>query len=48
MAEKFRIQTMNHIAERGIECEPVRTDDFTGERMTFFSDPDGLPLELHE
>lgn len=36
------------LAERGIECEPVRTDDFTGERMTFFSDPDGLPLELHE
>ena len=36
------------LAERGIECEPVRTDDSTGERMTFFSDPDGLPLELHE
>ena len=36
------------LAERGIECEPIRTDDFTGERMTFFSDPDGLPLELHE
>lgn len=36
------------LAERGIECEPVRTDDFTGERMTFFFDPDGLPLELHE
>ena len=36
------------LAERGIECEPVRTDDFTGERMTFFSDPDGPPLELHE
>ena len=36
------------LAERCIECEPVRTDDFTGERMTFFSDPDGLPLELHE
>ena len=36
------------LAESGIECDPVRTDDFTGERMTFFSDPDGLPLELHE
>ena len=31
-----------------IECEPIRTDEFTGKRMTFFKDPDGLPLELHE
>lgn len=33
---------------RGVACEPVRTDDFTGGRMTFFHDPDGLPLEIHE
>ena len=33
---------------RGIETEPVRVDPFTGGRMTFFRDPDGLPLELHE
>ena len=32
----------------GIECEPVRLDTFTGKKMTFFHDPDGLPLELHE
>ena len=32
----------------GIECEPVRIDPFTRKRMTFFFDPDGLPLELHE
>ncbi|MHC5247707.1 SMU1112c/YaeR family gloxylase I-like metalloprotein [Enterococcus sp. LJL90] len=36
------------LAEKGITCEPVRIDDFTGEKMTFFFDPDGLPLELHE
>ena len=36
------------LAKRGIRCEPVRTDEFTGGRMTFFVDPDGLPLELHE
>ncbi len=36
------------LAKRGIRCEPVRTDEFTGGRMTFFFDPDGLPLELHE
>ncbi|MED9969547.1 MAG: VOC family protein [Ruminococcus sp.] len=32
----------------GICTEPVRTDEYTGKRMTFFRDPDGLPLELHE
>ena len=32
----------------GIMCEPIRTDTFTGKKMTFFADPDGLPLELHE
>ena len=36
------------LAERGIPWEPVRVDEFTGGRMTFFFDPDGLPLELHE
>lgn len=33
---------------RGIETESIRVDPFTGGRMTFFRDPDGLPLELHE
>ena len=32
----------------GIETEPVRVDEFTGKKMTFFKDPDGLPLEIHE
>ena len=36
------------LAEVGIECEPIRMDDYTGKKMTFFHDPDGLPLELHE
>ncbi|WP_259088476.1 SMU1112c/YaeR family gloxylase I-like metalloprotein [Mucilaginibacter dorajii] len=37
-----------HITEFGIEVEPIRVDEFTGKRFTFFSDPDGLPLELYE
>ena len=41
-------QTVNELAEVGIECEPIRVDDYTGKKMTFFHDPDGLPLELHE
>ena len=36
------------LKKKGIETEPIRVDPFTGGRMTFFRDPDGLPLELHE
>jgi glyoxylase I family protein len=36
------------LAGLGIECEPIRVDEFTNKKMTFFFDPDGLPLELHE
>ncbi|WP_367850283.1 VOC family protein [Rhodoferax sp. WC2427] len=32
----------------GVVVEPVRVDEFTGRRFTFFADPDGLPLELYE
>ena len=41
-------ETVKELAKVGIPCEPVRTDDYTGKKMTFFFDPDGLPLELHE
>ena len=41
-------ETVTELAEKGIPCEPVRTDTFTGEKMTFFHDPDGLPIEIHE
>ena len=41
-------ETAAELERRGIPCEPIRTDPFTGGRMTFFHDPDGLPLELHE
>jgi len=36
------------LTEKGIETEPVREDKCNGGRFTFFKDPDGLPLELHE
>ncbi|QNK70352.1 VOC family protein [Variovorax sp. PAMC26660] len=38
----------NELAAQGIAVEPLRTDEFTGRRFTFFADPDGLPLELYE
>ncbi len=31
-----------------IAVEEIRTDEYTGKRFVFFSDPDGLPLELYE
>ena len=33
---------------RGIATEPIREDKVNGGRFTFFKDPDGLPLEIHE
>lgn len=31
-----------------VVTEPIRTDELTGKRFTFFADPDELPLELYE
>jgi len=31
-----------------VPVEPVRVDETTGKRFTFFKDPDGLPLEIYE
>ncbi|MFO0806717.1 MAG: VOC family protein [Gemmataceae bacterium] len=36
------------LASHGVVAEPVRVDEHTERRFTFFSDPDGLPLELYE
>ncbi len=37
-----------HINEYEVATEPIRIDETTGKRFTFFADPDGLPLELYE
>ena len=41
-------QAVEFLARFAIECEPVRVDELTGKRFTFFRDPDGLPLEFYE
>jgi len=33
---------------QGVAVEPIRVDEYTGRRFTFFADPDALPLELYE
>lgn len=37
-----------YLLEKGISCEPIRVDELTGVKYTFFRDPDYLPIELYE
>jgi glyoxylase I family protein len=37
-----------YLQQQGVATEPVRIDEYTGKRFTFFQDPDGLPLELYQ
>lgn len=39
---------IKHLNTYGIVTEPLRVDEHTGKRFTFFTDPDGQPLELYE
>jgi len=41
-------QSVAHLNSHGVITEPIRVDEHTGKRFTFFADPDGLPLELYE
>ncbi|GAE31432.1 SMU1112c/YaeR family gloxylase I-like metalloprotein [Halalkalibacter hemicellulosilyticus] len=36
------------LESNGVSVEPIRLDETTGRRFTFFPDPDGLPIELYE
>lgn len=33
---------------KGIYIEPIRVDEYSPKKFTFFEDPDGLPIELYE
>lgn len=41
-------ETVAYLQGHGIEVEPIRIDEVTDKRYTFFKDPDDLPLELYE
>ena len=41
-------EAAQHIQSYDISTEPIRIDEFTGKRFTFFADPDGLPIEFYE
>ncbi|MBD5771368.1 SMU1112c/YaeR family gloxylase I-like metalloprotein [Marinomonas colpomeniae] len=38
----------DYLISKGVDVEPIRVDEYTNKKFTFFSDPDGLPLELYE
>lgn len=48
----FKVEFINHVVTHlianNVEVEPIRLDEYTGKKYTFFNDPDGLPLELYE
>ncbi len=39
---------VKHLQSKGVKAEPVRIDEFTEKKFTFFNDPDNLPIELYE
>ncbi|WP_374540572.1 VOC family protein [Flavobacterium sp.] len=40
--------TITRLETYHIKTEPIRIDEFTQKRFTFFEDPDKLPIELYE
>ena len=38
----------NELISKGLDCEEIRTDEFTDKRFFFTTDPDDLPLEFYE
>ncbi len=41
-------EAVNYVEVFGVVVEPIRIDELTGKRFTFFADPDGLPIEFYE
>lgn len=35
------------LIRKGVKCEEIRTDEFTGKEFFFIQDPDRLPLEFY-
>lgn len=48
----FQVENLDEVClylkEKQVDSEPIRTDEFSGKRFTFLSDPDNLPIELYE
>jgi glyoxylase I family protein len=41
-------ENVDYLIAQGVAVEPIRVDEITGKKFTFFKDPDELPLEIYE
>lgn len=41
-------KSIEFLALNQVSVEPIRIDEFTGKKFSFFSDPDNLPIEIYE
>lgn len=41
-------RTRNTLEAKGVKAEDIRIDEYTQKKMFFFTDPDGLPIEIYE
>ncbi len=48
----FSVESVNEkreeLVKKGLICEEIRIDEFTGKEFFFTQDPDDLPLEFYE
>lgn len=48
----FSVENVNEkreeLIQKGLSCEEIRIDEFTGKKFFFTQDPDKLPLEFYE
>ena len=48
----FSVENVNEkrkeLIQKGLNCEEIRIDEFTGKEFFFTQDPDKLPLEFYE
>jgi len=41
-------EVIKELNDKNVITEPIRIDEITEKKFTFFSDPDDLPIELYE
>ncbi|ARK32337.1 SMU1112c/YaeR family gloxylase I-like metalloprotein [Halalkalibacter krulwichiae] len=41
-------EAVRELEAKGVAAEPIRVDEITGKKFTFFPDPDELPIEFYE
>jgi glyoxylase I family protein len=41
-------RSVEYLISKNIAVEPIRIDEYTDRKFTFFNDPDNLPIEIYE